>query len=213
MVQLAKWGTEWAADEQMALFSRAIMEHDEDAWSHLYRQYYYLVLSWIGRCYPLLQREESETEALVNAAFAKLAQFLTPEKLRQFPTSRHLFRYFKLCTQSVVADEMRRRYTRQREESLECLEYEPMLEDCAERVLATVTASEVWQTVQDCLWSDEERVVAFALFVRELPPVAAYSTYQQYFASRTQFYRVRRRVLERIRSHPRMRVWRAQMSR
>ena len=200
----AKTGTDQTQDEQFTLFCRAIIERDEYAWSQLYQRYHHLVLSWIVRCDPLSRIKASEAEALVNAAFAKLAQFLTPEKLRQLPTKHHLFRYFKLCTQSVVTDERRRQRTRLREESLDRLEQEPMLADSTDTALANVAVLEVWQDMQDCLWTDEERVLAYALFVQELPPTAAFSRYQQHFPSLNQFYRVRRRVLERVRHHPRI---------
>ena len=66
----------------LELFRRAIIRRDDDAWSSIYQQYAPLVLTWVTQhqsAAPLLGQDGSAP--LVNAAFAKFSQALTPNAI------------------------------------------------------------------------------------------------------------------------------------
>src|SRR5947208_16512708 len=69
----------------LELFRRAISKRDEDAWACIYQQYAPLVLTWVNQhqsATSLLGQDGSAP--LVNAAFAKFSQALTPAKMDNF---------------------------------------------------------------------------------------------------------------------------------
>src|SRR5436305_12808046 len=69
----------------LELFRRAIVKRDDDAWASIYQQYAPLVLTWITQhqsATALLGQDGSGP--LVNAAFAKFSQALTPAKMDNF---------------------------------------------------------------------------------------------------------------------------------
>src|SRR5512135_1289547 len=69
----------------LELFRRAIEKRDDDAWACIYQQYAPLVLTWVTQhqsVAPLLGRDGAAP--LVNAAFAKFSQALTPARVENF---------------------------------------------------------------------------------------------------------------------------------
>ena len=114
----------------LELFRRAIVKRDDDAWSCIYQQYAPLVLTWVTQhqsAAPMLGQDGSAP--LVNAAFAKFSQALTPAKMENFDSLAAILKYLKMCVHSVVADEVRSRQARQYEETLELIEHEPAADD------------------------------------------------------------------------------------
>src|SRR5574340_361659 len=106
----------------LELFRRAITRRDEDAWACIYQQYAPLVLTWVNQhqsATSLLGQDGCAP--LVNAAFAKFSQALTPVKMGNFDSLAAVLKYLKMCVHSVVADEVRARQARQYEETLELI--------------------------------------------------------------------------------------------
>jgi hypothetical protein len=102
----------------LEMFRRAIVNRDDDAWASIYQQYAPLVLTWVTQhqsAAPLLGQDGSGP--LVNAAFAKFSQALTPAKMENFDSLAAVLKYLKMCVHSVVADEVRLRQARQYEEA------------------------------------------------------------------------------------------------
>src|ERR1700730_7111963 len=98
----------------LELFRRAIVRHNEDAWACLYQQYAPLVLTWVNQHQTVTTLLGQDGAApLVNAAFAKFAQALTPAKMSNFDALAAILKYLKMCVHSVVADEVRSRQARQ----------------------------------------------------------------------------------------------------
>src|SRR5436305_1679669 len=121
----------------LELFRRAIVKRDDDAWACIYQQYAPLVLTWVTQhqsATPILGQEGSAP--LVNAAFAKFSQALTPAKMENFVSLAAILKYLKLCVHSVVADEVRARQMRQFEDTLEMITQEPASDDPAEDVVS-----------------------------------------------------------------------------
>ena len=104
----------------LELFRRAIVKRDDEAWASIYQQYAPLVLTWVTQHQSTaLLLGQDGSAPLVNAAFAKFAQALTPAKIGNFDSLAAILKYLKMCVHSVVSDEIRSRQARQYEETLE----------------------------------------------------------------------------------------------
>ncbi len=141
-----------ASDDRfcLELFRRAIVKRDDDAWACIYQQYAPLVLTWVTQhqsAAPVLGQDGSGP--LVNAAFAKFSQALTPVKMGNFDSLAAILKYLKMCVHSVVADEVRSRQSRQYEETLETIEHEPASDDPADDVVSNISAQGLWQVIQE----------------------------------------------------------------
>ncbi len=189
----------------LALFWRAIVWRDEDAWAALYQQYAPLVFIWItqqSRAAPLLGQDGSAP--LVNAAFAKFAQALTPAKMDHFDSLAALLKYLKLCVQSVLAVEARSRQARQYEETLETIEQEPAANDPADDVVSTISAQGLWQVIQEELHGEDERLLLYLAYAQGMKPSEIRSQYGHLFPSVEEIYRIKRNVLEQLRRNRRL---------
>lgn len=187
------------------LFRRAIIRHDESAWSYLYQQYAPLVLNWVTQhqsAAALLVQDGSGP--LVNAAFAKFAQALTPAKISSFVTLAAILKYLKLCVHSVVADELRARQAHQYEETLEVLEHEADGEDLSEQVVSTLSAHDIWQLIIEETHGEDERLLLYLAYVQGMKPGEISSQQPHYFPSVDDVYRMKRNVLERLRRNRRL---------
>src|ERR671924_419563 len=179
----------------LELFRRAIVNRDDDAWACIYSQYAPLVLTWVTQhqsATPLLSQEGSSP--LVNAAFAKFAQALTPVKMGNFDSLAAVLKYLKMCVHSVVADEVRSRQARQYEETLESIEYEPSGSDPADDVVATIAAQGLWQIIQEELNGEDERVLLYLAYVQGMKPSEISNQHSRLFPTVDDVYRIKRNV-------------------
>src|SRR5579864_5178451 len=189
----------------LELFRRAIVERNDDAWGSIYQQYAPLVLTWVTQhqsATPLLGQDGSAP--LVNAAFAKFSQALTPAKMQNFDSLAAILKYLKMCVHSVVADEVRSRQSRQYEETLELIEHEPAADDPADDVVANISAQSLWQVIQEELNSEDERVLICLAYVQGMKPSEISSLHNRLFPTVEDVYRIKRNVLERLRRNRRL---------
>ena len=191
----------------LEIFRRAIVKRDDEAWSCIYQQYAPLVLTWITQhqsAVPLLGQDGSAP--LVNAAFAKFSQALTPAKMDNFDSLAAILKYLKMCVHSVVADEVRSRQARQYEETLESLEHEPAIDDPSDDVVASISAQHLWQVIQEELNSEEERVLIYLAYIQGMKPGEICSQHRRLFPTVDGVYRIKRNVLERLRRNRRLQI-------
>jgi RNA polymerase sigma factor (sigma-70 family) len=189
----------------LELFRRAIARRDDDAWSCIYQQYAPLVLTWVNQhqsAAPLLGQDGSAP--LVNAAFAKFSQALTPTKMDNFDSLAAVLKYLKMCVHSVIADEVRSRQSRQYEETLELIENEPASEDPADDVISSISAQGLWQVIQEELNGEEERVLIYLAYIQGMKPSEISSQHRRLFPTVEDVYRIKRNVLERLRRNRRL---------
>lgn len=189
----------------LELFRRAIINRDDEAWASLYQQYAPLVLTWVTQhqsATPILGQDGSGP--LVNAAFAKFAQALTPVKIGNFETLAALLKYLKMCVHSVVADEVRVRQARQYEDTLESIEQEPASDDPADAVVANLSAQDLWKVILEEVRNEDERILIYAAYVHGMKPGEISSQHPQLFTSVDDVYRIKRNVLERLRRNRRL---------
>ena len=180
----------------LELFRRAITRRDDDAWACIYQQYAPLVLTWVNQhqsAAPLLGQDGSAP--LVNAAFAKFAQALTPAKMDNFDSLAAVLKYLKMCVHSVIADEVRSRQSR---------ENEPASEDPADDVVSSISAQGLWQVIQEELNGEEERVLIYLADIHGMKPSEISSQHRRLFPTVEDVYRIKRNVLERLRRNRRL---------
>jgi RNA polymerase sigma factor (sigma-70 family) len=192
----------------LALFARAVVKHDEDAWTCIYQQYAPLVLTWVNQhqsATSLLGQDGCAP--LVNAAFAKLSLALTPAKMDNFDSLAAVLKYLKMCVHSVIADEVRSRQSRQYEETLELLEHEPATDDPADDVVSNISAQGLWQIIQEELTGEDERVAIYLTYVQGMKPGEISSQHNRLFPSVEDVYRTKRNVLERLRRNRQIRFF------
>jgi len=189
----------------LELFRRAITKRDDDAWICIYQQYSPLVLTWVNQhqsATPLLGQDGSAP--LVNAAFAKFSQALTPAKMDNFDSLAAVLKYLKMCVHSVVADEVRARQARQYEEALEMMEHEPATDDPADSVISNLSAQGLWQVIQEELNGEDERVLIYLAYIHGMKPSEISSQNRRLFPTVDDVYRIKRNVLERLRRNRRL---------
>ncbi len=191
----------------LELFRRAIVNRDDGAWTSIYQQYAPLVLTWVTQhqsATPLLGQDGSGP--LVNAAFAKFSQALTPVKIGNFDSLAAILKYLKMCVHSVVADEVRARQARQYEETLETIEQEPASDDPADDVVSSISAQGLWQVIQEELNGEDERVLLYLAYVQGMKPSEISSMHRRLFPTVDDVYRIKRNVLERLRRNRRLQM-------
>jgi len=191
----------------LELFRRAIVDRNDDAWGSIYQQYAPLVLTWVTQhqsATPILGQEGSAP--LVNAAFAKFSQALTPAKIENFDSLAAILKYLKMCVHSVVADEVRARKTQQFEEALDTITQEPASDDPAEDVVSSIAAQNLWQIIKEELHGEDERIVLYQAYVQGMKPSEISSRYRQIFPTVDDVYRIKRNVLERLRRSRRLQM-------
>ncbi len=184
------------------LFRRAIALRDEQAWSGLYDLYSAMVSSWILRLVPKL--EESDLDALVNDVFAKFAHAMNAQRWRDFSCAQVLLGYLKRCARSVVIDHCRSQRARIREETFEFLDQAPVLDDPADVVAKQLAAQEFWRIIDREVTDSEERLILRAMCALGLSPRQLQQRYPLLFPTVDDIYRIRRKVLERLRRNHRL---------
>ncbi|GHO45676.1 RNA polymerase sigma factor [Ktedonospora formicarum] len=190
----------------LELFRRAIIRRDDAAWQSIYQQYAPLVLTWVTQHQSVTQLLGQEGgAALVNGAFAKFSQALTPAKIENFDSLASVLKYLKMCVHSVVADEVRARQARQYEETLEDIEHEPAAHDPAEDVVARLSAERLWAVIQEELNGEEERILLYLAYVQGMKPSEICERHRHLFPTVDDVYRIKRNTLERLRRNRRLR--------
>lgn len=188
----------------MVLFTRAITQRDEEAWFYLYHHYTPLVLSWIMQQHdvaPLIAEEGGLS--LINATFARLYQALKPEKMSSFTSLSALLYYLKCCAYSVVADERRARQCRQYEVPLETLEWEPVMDDPTDEVVATLSIPSLWGLIAAWL-NEHERLLLVLTYSYGMTPMQICRQYRDHFPTVQDVYRMKHNILERLRRNQRV---------
>jgi DNA-directed RNA polymerase specialized sigma24 family protein len=185
------------------LFRRALVEHDDFAWAHIYAHYSPLVESWARRSGAFASSGES-SEFFVGAAFIKFWRAIT-ERFEQFPTLASLLSYLQLCAGSVVIDSVRAQsWAEMLPEEAIPFGHAPQLSP-DEEAMKRVTCEEFWSYVDTQLNSEAERVVVFRSFVLGMRPGDIFNDYQHLFQSVNDVYNVKRNVLGRLSRNPELR--------
>jgi hypothetical protein len=189
----------------LELFRRAIVARNENAWSSIYQQYAPLVLTWVTQHQSATSLfGQDGCAALVNAAFAKFAQALTPPKMSNFESLAAVLKYLKMCVHSVVADEVRIRQARAYEETLESIDQEPASDDPADDVISSLSAQAIWQVILEEVNNEGERVLIHFAYIYGMKPGEICLRYPHLFPTVEDVYRSKRNILDRLRRNRRL---------
>ena len=185
------------------LFRRAIVEHNDVAWEHVYLLYSPLVESWVRRSGAFTSSGES-SEYFVGAAFTKFWKAIS-ERFDQFPTLSSLLHYLQLCSGSVVIDSVRAQSWAEMlpEEALPTGHAPQTAPD--EEAMERVYCEEFWSYINTQLHSEAERVVVFRSYVLGMKPLDIFQDRQDLFQSINDVYNVKRNVLGRLSRNPELR--------
>jgi hypothetical protein len=185
------------------LFRRALVEHNDVAWEHIYVQYSSLIESWVRRSGAFASSGESG-EYFVGAAFMRFWRSVSA-RFDQFPTLASLLHYLQLCAGSVVIDSVRAQSWAEMvpEETIPTGQTFRLSPD--EEATERVVCEEFWVYINSQLNSEAERVVIFRSFVLGMKPFDIYHEHHDLFQNVNDVYNVKRNVLGRLSRNPELR--------
>jgi hypothetical protein len=186
----------------LELFRRAIAERDGDAWQAIIAVYRGVLIGQAKR-HRLSPLVDAQAGLCVDLAFERFWHATRAGRLQQFDSLAPILRYLKLCFASVLLDEARARRRRTPEVPLEELSVDGCLTpDASADVIDQVAATELWQAIRRQLATEEERLVAYLSFVEGLTPAEIVERHADRFPTAPRVYRIKRGVVERLRSSP-----------
>ncbi len=196
-------------DDQLALFHRAIVDRDDDAWFALYDY----CKPYLLNCLPKSSTHLSmRPEVVAQLAFSKFAQAMTPAKCAHFPFTAMFMAYLKRCVQAVVCDDLRMQQTYALHEvSLELLQEQKQEEqvsdphDLFEHIHSSLDEQHLWQVIRHMVVREDERLLVWLLFVVGMKPAELQTRYPHLFVSVESVYSAKRNVKERLQRSKRLR--------
>jgi hypothetical protein len=187
----------------LELFKRAV-SGDRPAWDALVAQYRPLVLAYLRRHPAWTSRGDRDDDYWVTRTFQRFVMAVKPDRLPWFPTLASLLAYLKLCSHSVLLDEVRAADA-SRLASLEEVPEAPTISpDVAHEVLDELAPRTLWDAVAAELLSGKERVVARMSWVRSMTPRDIYASAPDLFDSVADVCQTKRTVLSRLRRSERV---------
>jgi DNA-directed RNA polymerase specialized sigma24 family protein len=181
------------------LFRRAVAERDSCAWEAVVQQYYGLVKAWV-RGHPAYAASRTDADEVVMCAFARFWAAIGPERSAQFVELAALMRYLKLCTHSVLLDEVRARARMPESPVTEHDAEDVAFEHDSEAVVVDrLSAVQLWLVMTRALEDEAERLVIYLSFVLDLKPGTIHERYPDRFGSVAEVYRIKRNAIDRLR--------------
>lgn len=182
------------AGDMYEVFRRALVERDDAAWEQIYATYSAMVHAWVRRSEAFAGCCET-ADALVNAAFARLWQAVSPAAFASFPTLPALLQYLRRCACAAVIDAAR---SQQRIALFGVPDADTPAAHDEDAAINCIDGQDVWRLVEAQLHSEAERVVVHYSFVLGMKPGQIYEQRPDLFDEVAQVYRHKRNVLERL---------------
>lgn len=189
------------------LMRRALAGEDQRAWDALYEKYTPLVRAWVlqNSAFGSLPADVDE---IVHLAFYRFWRNVPPEKFDNFDTLAALLKYLQLCTSSTIADEHRRTREHDRLISMELIGPTAGSTNAVDVWLLEKSQRErFWDEIQGFLKGEEERLVVMSYFVQGLKPQQIHAEHSDHFPDVKDVYRIKKRVLTRLRRADALRRW------
>lgn len=186
----------------LELVRRAIVLRDPDAWQALYAQYHGLVRDWLLR--GSRHRRADDLDDLVIRVFARFWRSVGPGRLAAFATLGGVLKYLKMCTRTVLIDEMRaaRAWASRRADAAELAVVADERQHVARSMMHEVMSYALWHAVERALPESRERLVIDLSFVRGLKPREIAEAYGHLFPTVEEVYRHKRLALAHLRRDP-----------
>lgn len=176
----------------LEIFRRAMLEHDDAAWTLLVDRFQEFLLAAFRR-HP---RSEAAThldspENYVARAFARFWNAVHNQQV-MFTSLGSALRYLRVCLDSTILD-MLRANARAREVPLPDTGFagEPAVEDQDE-------GSELWEVIRDMLPNERERRLAFLLYQCNLKPREIVRLRPREFPDVNEVHRMKRNIVDRL---------------
>ncbi|HEX6480125.1 MAG TPA: hypothetical protein VF043_14890 [Ktedonobacteraceae bacterium] len=179
----------------LEIFHRALLQHDNDAWTLLEDRFSPMVKSWV-RSHPRQDaacRLDSE-ENYVAKAFARFWQAAAYNQEVRFTSLAAALSYLKTCLTGAILDTLRS-YAKadlSLNDPDHPLQEEPALED------DTDDGQELWSIIQSLLPNAREQRLAYLLFHCGLKAREVVQFCGQEFNDVNEVYRLRRNIIERL---------------
>jgi DNA-directed RNA polymerase specialized sigma24 family protein len=180
--------------EGYELFRRAIVEHDDEAWSAIHRHFRPLLVAW-ARQASLRAPTTDHHEDIADRALARAWSALGPEDFPQFPSLAALLAYLRACVGAGALDAARAEATRER--AYQKLDL-PTVATPEELVLGALNRDEFWLLVNRLISSEHERIILIESFVLGLPPRTILERHTDRFADVPEIYGAKRNLLNRL---------------
>lgn len=188
------------------LFRRALVGGDEDAWTVLYSQFQSQVTYWV-KSNQLFPFSGETADYFVNDVYLRMFRTLKCLDrelfVLRFPTLSALLAYLKRCVRSSLQDAIvsAKAYLEQAELS------EEMIRDqlgATDTIAEAEYQRELWQVLERHLADEDERNVFYDSYVLELKAPEIMAKYPDSFTDVMEVFRIRARVLRRLRKDPRL---------
>ena len=189
--------------EDFALFRRAIVDGDADAWADGWARYRRMLISWAYRFSAANNLSEC-CEDIADQAFARAWLALQPERFDSFPDLAALLAYFRACVAAVVIDQVRSDATRKR--AFNRLENAKSVSP-DQVVLDQIECDELWLQLNRLVTTQQERVILTESLVNGLPPREILARHPHLFDDITAVYIAKRNLISRIQRSPKLRTF------
>jgi hypothetical protein len=179
------------------LFRRAVCERDDRAWAGVFAVYCGLLRSWV-RQHPARQQLEDADDCWVMRAFERFWLAVTPDRFATFASIAAVLRYLKLCVHSVLYDALRDRKLRH-------AAVPPCIADARlpeREVIGRLSICALVRVIEEAVRDDAERLIVSLCLVQGSKPRDVFARCPEHFASVADVYRVKRKLLDRLRRHP-----------
>ncbi len=187
------------------LFRRAVAARDGQAWERVITQYRRIVLAWV-RHHPMRAVVNASDDDWINEAFARFWRAVSPDRFAQFPNLAAVLRYLKMCVHSSLMDEARASEAQHVTPIDDAVDMAAPL-DVEAAALSAARANRFWQSIQDELQDEVERLVVYLSYALDLKPGEIQARYPEHYASVADVYRIKRNVLERLRRSDEIRAF------
>jgi DNA-directed RNA polymerase specialized sigma24 family protein len=205
-VSQADYHTHLSADDGYALFRRAIVEGDTDAWAEGWARYRRILISWAYRYSSVAELGES-CEDIADQAFTRAWLALSPTRFDRFADLRALLAYFRACVSAVVIDQMRSAAVRER--TIHKLDPAELVSP-DQLALEEINRGELWQQISGMVANEQERVVLIESMVYGRPPREILARNVELFGDIAAVYTSKRNLITRLQRNPALRALCAQ---
>lgn len=182
-------------------FERAILAHDDTAWSEINTRYRPLMICWASRFRASVAIDEFN-EDIADQALARAWSALAAQRFEAFPSLAALLAYLRQCVRSTVMDCARAQHSRTR--LLQSIASETPINP-EEVVVDTNEYAELWSNISALAKTPAEQVVLVESFVYDLPPREIAQRHPQLFSSVAAVYASKRNLLERLQRNEELR--------
>lgn len=194
--EMNKYRNKEASNDRYGLeiFRRAVVLHNDEAWTFLQRQFGENARAWFSR-HPsrdIALRYDNE-QSYIDEAFRRFWLAVSEQQLT-FTTLASALSYLHLCLNCAIMDALRA-YSRPREEPIadygQSNKEELLVEDSYQE-------SELWEVIEGLLSGEKEKRVAYLHFHCNLKPREIIRYCPGEFSGEGEIYRLKRNIMERI---------------